>query len=88
MLFAAFNFRSICLVLLVSHHFTRVPVRVTQRDITVQVDFVVVTDEFKNGDMKSAGERHTILCHANGVVLRVGTPENGDKSLQLHVHFF
>lgn len=68
-----------CLILLVSHHFTRVPVRVTQGDITVQVDFVIVTDELKNCDMKSAGERHSVFCHANGVVLCVGTPENADK---------
>lgn len=69
------------LVLLVSHHFTRVPVRVTQGDIAVQVDFVVVTDKLKDCDMKSAGERHTILCHANGVVLCVGTSGDGDKPL-------
>lgn len=40
----------------------------------MEVDLVVIPDEFEDGDMESTGERHAVLCHANGVVLNVWTP--------------
>lgn len=63
-----------------SHHFARVGLGVTQRDITVKVHLIIIADELKYSDVKAAGQRHAILCHANGVVLDVGTPETNTLS--------
>lgn len=55
-------------------HFACVRVRVAQRDVAVQVDLVVVPDEFEDRDMEAAGEGDAILRHPDGVVLRVWAP--------------
>ena len=62
---------SVCFV---SHHFAGAGVRVTQRDVAVEVHLVVIPDELEDGDVEAAGERDAILHHADGVVLDVRTP--------------
>ena len=57
-----------------SHHFAGVCLGVTQGDVTVQVDLVVVPYELEDGDVEATGEGHAVLCHADGVVLNVWTP--------------
>lgn len=60
-----------------SHHFAGICVRVTQRDVTVQVDLVIIPDELENSDMEAAGERHAVLRHADGGVFNVWAPREG-----------
>lgn len=40
----------------------------------MQVNLVVIPDELEDSDVKATSEGHSILCHANGVVLDVWTP--------------
>lgn len=57
-----------------SHHFAGVGLWVTQRDITVQMHLIIITNKLKDGDVEAAGEGHTILSHAYSVILDVRTP--------------
>lgn len=41
----------------------------------MEVDLVVIPDELEDSDVEATGERHTILCHTDGVVLNVWTPK-------------
>lgn len=58
-----------------SHHFAGVGFRVAQRNVAVQMHFIVIADELKDGDVKATGERHAILGHAYSVILDVRTSE-------------
>lgn len=61
------------------HHFASVCLRVTQGNVAVEVDLVIIPNELEDCDMEAAGERHTILCHADGVVLDVWTAKETEK---------
>ncbi len=58
-----------------SHHFASIGLWVTQRDVTVQMHLIVITNELKDSDVEAAGEGHAILSHSYSVILDVRTPE-------------
>ena len=43
----------------------------------MEVDLLVIPDELEDGDVEATGERHAVLCHADGVVFNVWTPREG-----------
>lgn len=63
-----------------SHHFTGVCFRVTQGNVAVEVDLVIIPNELEDSDVESAGERYAVLSHADGVVLDVWTPGESQTS--------
>ncbi|TNN47359.1 hypothetical protein EYF80_042447 [Liparis tanakae] len=52
---------------------------VAERDVAVEVDLLVIPDELEDRDVEAAGERHAVLRHADGVVLDVRTPAEGQR---------
>ncbi|KAG7217104.1 hypothetical protein INR49_027645 [Caranx melampygus] len=59
---------------------TGVRFRVTQGNVTVEVDLIIIPNELEDSHMESAGERYAVLSHANGVVLDVWTPGGSQTS--------
>lgn len=59
------------------HHFAGVRFGVAEGDVAVEVDLLVIPDELEDRDVEAAGERHAVLRHADGVVLDVWTPGEG-----------
>lgn len=58
-----------------TYHFTLLDLVITECDIAVEMDLIVVPDELEHGNMEPAGKRDTILSHTNGVVFDIGTAE-------------
>src|SRR4029434_1812341 len=44
-----------------THHFTWIDLRVTECDITVEMDLIIVPDELEHSDMETACKRDAIL---------------------------
>lgn len=52
------------------------------------MNFIIISDEFEDSDMETAGEGHSVLLDANGVIFDVLTPIRGKKNDGLPAFFF
>lgn len=54
----------------------------------MEMNFIIISDEFEDSDMETAGEGHSVLLDANGVIFDVLTPIRGKKNDGLPAFFF
>lgn len=53
----------------------------------MKMNFIIISDEFEDSDMETAGEGHSVLLDANGVIFDVLTPIQ-EKNDGLPAFFF
>lgn len=54
-----------------TYYFAGVLFRVTKGDGTVEMNLVVIPDEFEDGDVEATGQGYPILLNPNGVIFYV-----------------